>query len=431
MVAGLEREFQRLFFPPDTLPTAGIQKDKGNEYPNVDSYILADHFTGVSTYGFDLPFDSENGKVTKLGVIDIDEGLESLPKAREIQDYISSSMKLESCLAFSGGKGFHLYLPSQPVRIEFMQTVLEHIKGKIPFKGEIIPAPGANRIKVAPCFHQAAQQVSYLLADNEPPKIMTSRQELHDILPDQLAILEGIQPNLASKIISLSDFFDSEKKKTESAKMIPDLKKLDGELPPCMLKFREMGGAVAIGPYDDNNLTLRTYCNSAGIPDSKADELANWLAEHTNPNIDTTKDSTTKLRHWRSTKNSPSAQEPFSCPLLLRAKQEFRFTCSACRAAPEGVLEWARANSPGNSQGKPGNMLINDSMFLPEQMSRRLLAYLLQSGTNVSDIVDQIFKDKTDRAIVHAFLNGCKDVVDVFRYWDSQPEKDRNLYFGL
>ena len=73
VVAGLEREFQRLFFPPDTLPTAGIQKSEENSYPNVDSYTLADHFTGSNTYGFDLPFNSESGKVTKLGSVDIDE----------------------------------------------------------------------------------------------------------------------------------------------------------------------------------------------------------------------------------------------------------------------------------------------------------------------------------------------------------------------
>lgn len=69
-------------------------------------------------------------------------------------------------------------------------------------------------------------------------------------------------------------------------------------------------------------------------------------------------------------------------------------------------------------------------MMLPLHMSRRLLAYMLQSGANLPDAVDSIFMDKTDRAIVRAFMQGHKDAVDVFRYWDSQPQKERNLYFS-
>ncbi|SMP81849.1 hypothetical protein SAMN06295888_1445 [Desulfonatronum zhilinae] len=423
VITGLEREFQRLFFPPNTMPTAGIQKNVGNQYPTVESYNLSDHFNGTHTYAFDLPFELAGVKMTRLGVLDIDEGLESLPKVRQIQDYASSRLGLKVYVAFSGSKGFHVYLPSEPIRIEYMHLVLENIQRAVPFKGDLIPAKGVNRVKVAPCFHQEARQVSYLLTANEPLKIMPSRQELHDILPDQLAIMEGIRPNLAAHIMALADYFKSEDAKTDSTKLIPDLKKLGGELPPCMLKFREMGGAVAIGRYDGNNLTLRTYCNSAGIPDSKADELAGWLADNTNPDIDTTKDTTAKLRHWESTRDTPAAQEPFSCAFLLRAKKELRFDCAACRVAPEGIKH-------RSSKHKTSEEPFNPKLKLPLNMSRRLLAYLLQSGANVSDIADDVFMDPTDKAVVHAFLNGCRDVADIFRFWDSQPEKDRNLYFS-
>jgi hypothetical protein len=208
------------------------------------------------------------------------------------------------------------------------------------------------------------------------------------------------------------------------------LRKLNGDLPPCMLRFRDKGGSVAIGRFDNNSMTLRTYCNSAGLSDQKADDLATWLVEHTNPDIETTKDSAAKEKHWRSIRETPACQEPFSCALLLRAKQELQFDCSACLAIPEGVMGKTRANGSKNSLGKSQSGQFNSNMFLPEQLSQRLLAYLLQSGANVSEIVDEIFKDSGERAIVRAFSSGCKDVVDIFRYWDSQTDRDRNPYFS-
>ncbi len=420
VVSGLEQEFQRLLFPPDALPKAGEQLSTGNNYPNADGYILSDHFNGSKTYAFDLPFMSERGLVTKLGALDIDEGPDSLPKALEIKA-CAEAMGLNAVIAFSGNKGFHVSIFSEPVLVEAMRAVLERIKIEVPFRGEIIPAKGTTRIKVAPCFHQVAGQVSYLLNDNEPLKIMTSRQDLLDILPDQLAILQGIRPNPASKIISLAQHFTNDVHKTDPAALIPDLRKLGGDLTPCMLKFRDMGGAASIGAFDKNSITLSTYCNSAGLSDQNADELAAWLVKHTNPDIETTKDTTAKQKHWKSTRETPSTQEPFSCALMLRAKKELQFDCSACLAAPEGIKHRFRIDS-ANSEP------FNPAMMMPLIMSRRLLAYLLQSGTDISNISDKIFMNNTDRAIVHAFLNGCRDVSDIFRFWDSQPAKNRNLF---
>lgn len=322
--AGLEQEFQRLIFPDSNKPTAGIQKSEGNSYPNVDDYLLSDHFTGVKTYAFDLAYESEQGPVTKLGILDIDEGLESLSKALEVRDYVQS-MGLNAHVAFSGGKGFHVCIFSQPVPVKFMQAVLEHIQSNVPFKGEIIPAKGTRRVKVAPCFHQVAGRGSYFLEGAGPLKPMSSRQELMDVLPDQLALLQAIRPNPSAQIIAQAHYLLDGNGNADPAALIPDLRKLEGELPPCMLKFRDIGGAASIGTYDQNSLTLRTYCNSAGLPEDKADGLAALLADRTNPDIETSKDLPAKQRHWASTKDVPSAQGPFSCALMLRAKREASF----------------------------------------------------------------------------------------------------------
>ncbi len=414
----LKRHLDYLVFFYGILPPAGKQSKFENRYPNVEGYSLDDHLLGRATYAFDLVHTEQDELRTKLGVVDIDEGLEALDKAWEVYDY-ATGLGLSCAVAFSGGKGFHVYIFSHPVSVEDMAVVLKHIRKEVGIKGEVVPGEGVNRIKFAPCFHQAAGQVSYLLQRGEAVQILKSPADLRTLLEGQEQILASIELTSPSVVASAADYFTGKSKGSISGGIFPALEGLE-TLPPCIQAFVQHGGAPSLGRFDQNCMTIRTFCNNAGLDSSQADELASSLIHRTNPNIDTSKDAQGKARHWQSTVNSPSCRRPFSCAFMLRGKKELGFDCSACTVRPNGVYSFAASSL----------FKGHESFQMLPNLSERALAYFLQSGGCPPAVHESIFPNMLDRAIVRAISLGHKTAVDIINYWRRLPENERKPFYA-
>ncbi len=79
-------ESQRLIFPPDACDLrGGEQLADGNRYPDVDHLDLDAHLEG-RTYAVNLAWSADGKSYAKAGVLDIDEGTESIPTAKALYD---------------------------------------------------------------------------------------------------------------------------------------------------------------------------------------------------------------------------------------------------------------------------------------------------------------------------------------------------------
>lgn len=413
----LKHQFDYLVFSPGSLPTAGRQENVGNHYPNAESYSLDDHFLGTATYAFDLVHSDQGGSLVKLGAVDCDEGVDALDRVWEAYDY-AESLGLSCAVAFSGGKGLHLYVYSHPVSKSDMVVVLKKIRDEFGIKGEVIPGEGIGRIKVAPCFHQAAGRVSYLLRRDEPVKFLESRDDLRAMLEDQERLLASIEPTPANVVISLAQYFGGKLRDSVRGEILPNLEGIES-LPPCIAAFVQRGGSASLGRFDQNSLTLRTYCNNVGLGSSQSDELAHSLTHRTNPEIETSKGVQDKVRHWESTLNSPSSRKPFSCAFMLRGKKELGFDCSACPVRPTGI----EGNSASSFKGQAAFQMLPN-------LSERALAYFLQSGNCPPAVHESIFPNKLDRAIIRAISLGHRTAVDIINYWRRLPDKEQKPYYA-
>jgi hypothetical protein len=164
-ISDIVKKYTELFCPDGVPPTGGVQLKTGNSYPNTDNIDIEAHITGKSTFALDLAYTDSNGQeVCKIGVFDIDQlDDKGLATAIEIRDYLRER-GITTLLAFSGRKGYHVYLISEPIPKKVMCEILKKIKAKFPFKGELIPGD-EQRSKIAPCGHQVTGNWSYLFED--------------------------------------------------------------------------------------------------------------------------------------------------------------------------------------------------------------------------------------------------------------------------
>ena len=86
MNPALLAQWQRLIFPPEPLPIrAGEQLRTENRYPTVRGVPdWAAHMAGWRAYAVDACYSGPDGDLCRWAVLDIDEGADSLPKARAL-----------------------------------------------------------------------------------------------------------------------------------------------------------------------------------------------------------------------------------------------------------------------------------------------------------------------------------------------------------
>ena len=156
MNAPLLTQWQRLIFPPAGVPVrAGEQLREGNRYPDVTGAPdWQAHQDGRRTYAVNPVYPGPDGDsdLCQWAVLDIDEGADSLPKARALLA-LCDVAGLSARAAWSGGKGCHVWLFFEPASVSLATAVLKRLKAAVPFTGEIIPGD-LTRAKVPPAFHQ-------------------------------------------------------------------------------------------------------------------------------------------------------------------------------------------------------------------------------------------------------------------------------------
>ena len=156
MNAPLLAQWQRLIFPPEPLPVrAGEQLKTGNRYPDVPPGAIdwQAHQDGRKTYAVNPVYPGpDGGGLCQWGVLDIDEGGDSLNKARALLA-LCSVAGLSARAAWSGSKGCHVWLFCEPAPVALVRAVLAKLKAAVPFTGETIPGEN-QRAKLPPAFHQ-------------------------------------------------------------------------------------------------------------------------------------------------------------------------------------------------------------------------------------------------------------------------------------
>ena len=148
-------QWQRLIFPPAPIPIqAGEQLREGNRYPDCSAPDWQAHQDGRRTYAVNPVYPGPDGEsgLCQWAVLDIDEGADSLPKARALLA-LCEVAGLSARAAWSGGKGCHVWLFFEPVSVSLATAVLKRLKAAVPFTGEIIPGD-LTRAKVPPALHQ-------------------------------------------------------------------------------------------------------------------------------------------------------------------------------------------------------------------------------------------------------------------------------------
>ena len=140
MNPALLAQWQRLIFPPEPLPVrAGEQLKTGNRYPDAKGAPdWAAHQDGRRTYAVNPVYPGPDGDRCKFAVLDIDEGADSLPKARALLA-VCKGAGLAALAAWSGGKGCHVWLFFEPAPVARARAVLNRLRAAVPFQGELIP----------------------------------------------------------------------------------------------------------------------------------------------------------------------------------------------------------------------------------------------------------------------------------------------------
>ena len=158
MNAPLIAQWQRLILPPEDLPIrAGEQLPTGNRYPDTNGPPdFAAHLAGRRTYAVNLAYTGQDGSLwCKVGVLDIDEGPESLTKARALLA-VCQAQGLSCLAAWSGSKGCHVWVFFEPAPVPLVQAALRKLKAAVPFTGDVIPGDN-QRVKLPPAKHQVAR----------------------------------------------------------------------------------------------------------------------------------------------------------------------------------------------------------------------------------------------------------------------------------
>ena len=225
-------QWQRLVLPPaPALVRCGEQLPSGNHYPNADRFDVEAHLAGRSTYAVDLAYtDPDTGAlVTKAGVLDVDEGPENSPAVALALLQVARANGLTAALDWSGRKGCHVWVFSEPVALETMRAVLKRLKDAVPHKGEIIPLD-VQRVKLAPALHQEAGTWSYWYPADTTPTLRADPPDL----AEQAALLAPLVPTPArimeAYAESVCDFDIGAR--TDPTTTEPDLSKL--QAPPIV-----------------------------------------------------------------------------------------------------------------------------------------------------------------------------------------------------
>lgn len=364
MNAPLIAQWQRLILPPNgTPPQAGEQMPTGNSYPNVRGPLnLEAHLAGKTTYAVNLGYPGPDGQpLCKAGVLDIDEGPDSLAKAQTLLG-VAKAQGLSVRAAWSGSKGCHVWLFVEPAPLALVQAALKELKAAVPFQGETIPGDNV-RAKLPPARHQVAKRWAFWF-DTLPNVAPSMENPPTGFLGVQAAILEAVTPTPLDR---LEAFVGEPEQQTAHAPedneilfdlssvgetthapeddMAPDLGQLGEILSPCMAALVEHGAQTALGTWDKNAYTLARYAVTASIPADTAREMLRTLSQNTGPDFNTSKDEAARLRHW-GTIHAPG---PFGCGFVLSARQALGFDCGQCAARPPGVRFGREKTVPDNA----------------------------------------------------------------------------------
>lgn len=389
-------KMKALVCPPEGIQiTGGKQNKKGNQYPNIKNIDLEKHVDGTATYALDVTYkDASDMKTCKWGVIDVDEnGAEGLDRARAIREHLESQ-GIHTAMSFSGNKGFHVYVFTEPVPEEIMKKSLKKVKASFSFKGEAIPGDGF-RCKPAPCLHQAAGNVSYLFRNEPYPENFTMDNLPKGFYKAQLAILKEVTPTPANVMVLYAASELKAEDHGDIEHMTPDFGPDDSYVPPCITKLVDNGGSASLGTWDKNNLTLAGFCTSRGMSSDKALELAKTIAKNADSGpVETTKTYNDKVRHFKSIQNTPAVMDnPFNCTYLLKAKAELLFDCGKCQVKPKGVKTTPFTAPSGRFE----------ELTLEISIANDLIAWFIQKGGPSGDVIPEIMPAVEYKSQVNPF----------------------------
>lgn len=396
MNAPLLTQWQRLIFPPAPIPIrAGEQLREGNRYPDCSAPDWQAHQNGRRTYAVNPVYPGPDGgsALCQWAVLDIDEGAESLTKARALLA-LCEVAGLSARAAWSGGKGCHVWVFFEPVSVSLATAVLKRLKAAVPFTGEIIPGD-LTRAKVPPALHQQARKWAFWF-DALPDTAPALERLPKGFLEAQAGILAGVVPSPITALANYANAGGDRREPEPETDMVPDLGKLGSDLAPCLTALVERGAQTALGGWDKNALTLARYVKAAGIEPDAALALLKTVSDNTAPDFATTKDWNAKARHWASIKE-PGA---FGCGFILAARQALGFRCKGCPAAPIGITRKFKTKDAG-TRNAPGNGTPDSApapLFLEPALADSLLQLALQTGLPEARIDPAIFPPEKLRA---------------------------------
>lgn len=395
MNPALFAQWQRLLFPLVGVPVrVGEQLKSGNRYPDVRGVPdWAAHMAGKRTYAVNPVYPSPDGDdVCQFGVLDLDEGADSLPKARALLA-VCHAAGLAARAAWSGGKGCHVWLFFEPAPVAVVRAVLARLRAAVPFLGETIPGEN-QRAKLPPAFHQAARFWAFWF-DTLPDVPPALENPPTGFLDSQASILAGVVPTAVPVLAAYANAGGGADRREPEPEpdMVPDLGKLGGDLPPCLSALVAHGAQTALGSWDKNALTLKRYAVTAGLSLEAGAALLETLADNTGPDFPTGKDRDAQRRHWGSVRD-PS---PFGCGFILAARPALGFRCADCAARPAGVKAGKAEPGAKREPGPlPDNAPVSENgatLFLEPTLADSLLQLALQSGLPEAPISPAIFPE--------------------------------------
>ena len=399
MNPALLTQWQRLIFPPDGLPVrAGEQLKTGNRYPDVQGGPdWAAHQAGRRTYAVNPVFPGPGGSdLCRWAVLDLDEGADSLNKARALLA-LCAIAGLSARAAWSGGKGCHVWLFFEPAPVSLVRAVQNRLRAAVPFTGELIPGE-LCRAKVPPAFHQEKRFWAFFF-ETLPDTAPALESLPTGFLDAQAGILAGVVPTAVPVLAAYANAGGERREPEPEQDMVPDLGKLGGDLAPCISALVEHGAQPALGSWDKNALTLKRYAITAELEPDAALALLKTLSDNTGADFATGKDGDAKVRHWASIK-APGA---FSCGYILAARPALGFRCKGCPARPIGVkagkadtTEPLRdtGHAPGNGNPEPDSA-PGAALFLEPALADSLLQLALHAGLPEARINPAIFPETT------------------------------------
>lgn len=388
MNAPLLAQWQRLIFPPEGTPIrAGEQLKTGNSYPNVQGVPdWQAHQGGKRTYAVNPAYPGPDGDLCKFGVLDIDEGGDSLRKARALLA-LCDVAGLSARAAWSGGKGCHIWLFCEPAPVPLVKAVLQKLQAAVPFQGETIPGEN-QRAKLPPAFHQERRfwALWFATLPDTPPALENAPTGFLDA---QAAILAGVVPTAVPVLVAYANAGGERREPEPEGDMLPNLKRLNGQPPACIVRLIEQGAQPTLGSWDKNALTLKRYAITAGLDEQPGLNLLKTLSDNTGPDFPTTKDGAARERHWQSIQESG----PFRCGFILPARQTLGFQCKGCPARPPGVKAGKAGTDNPPGKGKPEPEPDSAPPFLEPALADSLLQLALQTGLPEARINPAIFPE--------------------------------------